>query len=61
MIEIDKLKREDIGRGVVYKSKAPNCPAEDGFVSSWNPWFVFVRFGSSSKACRPEDLEWLGG
>lgn len=47
-------KENDIGRTVLYRRK------ETGIVTSYNMFFVFVRYGSdkNSKATNREDLEW---
>ncbi len=49
-----------IGRGVVYQPHA-DAPIEQGYITSVNDTYVFVRYGSdaNAKATRPEDLRWL--
>lgn len=51
---------EHIGRAVVYQSH-DEAPVEQGYVTSVNHRYVFVRYGSDgqSKATRPEDLRWM--
>ena len=55
---------KDVGRGVVYVPRGPviagDLRRESGVVSSWNEYYVFVRFGalSTAMACRREDLQW---
>ena len=51
---------KDIGRGVVYQAGHPGAPAEDGIITSFNDYCVFVRFKSpTSQGCKREDLRWL--
>lgn len=59
MIEISKITKADIGRGVVYYSSGGD-KTEEGVVSSWNDTFIFVRYGDErqAKATNPKDLEW---
>jgi hypothetical protein len=62
---------DDIGRMVVYKSRFARKRAdgqfepagEEGVITSFNPYFVFVRYGmgSTSAATRREDLNWSHG
>jgi len=59
MLILSELMPSDVGRGVVY---APSHgPREDGAITSWNDTYIFVlyRGSTTSKATRPEDLEWL--
>ena len=48
-----------IGRTVVYLPSRRFGPLESGVITSTNDTFVFVRYGANqtSKATRPEDLE----
>lgn len=51
---------DDIGRGVVYRARHPNAPAEDGVIVGFsnNPDLVFVRYRDSafgSKSTTPSD------
>ena len=52
--------RGDIGRQVVYRT-APNFEPEEGVITSFNDYAVFVRYGSSiiSQATDRKDLEWM--
>jgi hypothetical protein len=51
MIPIESLKESDKGRKVIYRGD------EEGVISSWNSWYIFVRFkGPGGAACNPEDL-----
>lgn len=47
--------RERIGDAVIYGD------AEQGYVTSVNDRYVFVRFGAAAHgvACRPDDLLWM--
>ena len=55
MIEISKLKEEDVGRNVIYHREF--CNQEVGRLSSWNDKYVFVRFkGPTGEACEPNDV-----
>ena len=49
----------DIGRGVVYHGYAGEL--EQGYITSFNEHYVFVRYGSgcTSQATRRDQLEWL--
>ena len=51
---------DNIGRAVVYQSH-PAAPVEQGYITSVNHRYVFVRYGSDStgKATRPDDLRWM--
>lgn len=57
------LGRFHVGQKVVYRPR-PDAPPEEGFVTSMNERFVFVRYGMSatSQATLPEHLEplWKG-
>ena len=48
------------GRLVLYRA-APGARGEEGRITSVSSSYVFVRFGADtySKACRPQDLEWV--
>ncbi len=53
---------KDIGRKVIYRDDiGPVEPPEEGVITSFNPRFVFVRYGgeATSKATRREDLDWV--
>jgi hypothetical protein len=51
---------KDIGRGVVYRPALGK--AEDGKITSFNEYYVFVRYGGNGiAATRREDLTWLTG
>lgn len=55
MIEISKLKDEDVGRNVIYHREF--CTQEVGRLSSWNDKYIFVRFkGPTGEACEPNDV-----
>lgn len=55
MIEISKLKPEDVGRKVTYHREF--CTREFGELSSWNDKYIFVRFkGPTGEACEPQDV-----
>jgi hypothetical protein len=52
----------DIGRAVVYTgNRYPGGKLEEGVITSFNDYRVFVRYGSdkNSKSTAREDLEWL--
>lgn len=59
-LEAGNLTPADEGRQVVYTD--PNVPeprrSELGVISSWNGWFVHVRFttGDTAEACTPGNL-----
>lgn len=57
MIEPTKA---DIGRHVAYHPPGQD-KVEQGEITSYNDHYVFVRFGlgSTSAACRREDLNWI--
>ncbi len=59
MIHIEDLKKRDIGRAVIYRSSRGD-KVEDGYISSWNREFIFVRYGASPQAAatHPNYLEW---
>jgi hypothetical protein len=48
-----------IGHAVLYLSG--HTPAEQGYITSVNDKYVFVRFGASAHgvACHPDSLRWL--
>jgi hypothetical protein len=50
---------KDIGRKVVYCDRR-GSKTEEGVITSFNSYCVFVRYGSSttSAGTRREDLEW---
>ena len=57
---------DDVGRGVVYQASYPDAPREDGVITSFNEWSVFVRYATQhpsapGQATSREDLEWLTG
>jgi len=64
MIDIAKLKKEDVGKWVLYT--APHGTTEKGRIKSWNSYFVFVVYNCAgewdnfknytSAATKPEDL-----
>lgn len=58
-IDITKLVPSDKYRPVVYVPGAGD--AENGWISSWNDKFIFVRYnlGDTSAATKPEDLEFI--
>lgn len=51
--------KDDIGRKVIYRR--PYCKVEEGFITSMNDHYVFVRYGAgdTSAATDPEDIEFL--
>lgn len=54
-------KLEDIGRAVIYKQ--PHLPkGESGVITSFNKYYVFVRYGSDiqSKGTYRRHLSWAG-
>ena len=57
---------DDIGRCVVYQASYPDAPREDGVITSYNDYSVFVRYktqhpGSYGQATSREDLTWING
>lgn len=50
----------DIGRRVIYRDRS-GFVMEEGTITSFNGWVVFVRYGadSHSKATDRDDLEWV--
>lgn len=64
MIDIAELKKEDIGKWVLYYS--PHGATQKGRIKSWNDKFVFVVYNCASNwdkfqdytgcATKPEDL-----
>lgn len=60
---------QDIGRKVVYRVYSATAPAhapriidrEEGVITSFNPSYVFVRYGSKahSQATKRTDLDWI--
>jgi hypothetical protein len=56
------LKDSDIGRAVVYNgNRYPGGKLEEGVITSFNDYCVFVRYGADkgSKATSREDLEFV--
>lgn len=51
----------DVGRKVIYRARHPGAQPEEGVITSFNDYCVFVRYGSdtTSKGARREDLEWV--
>ena len=51
---------EDIGRKVIYRDLGGRGKIEEGVITSFNGWFVFVRYGenTTSQATMRVDLEW---
>lgn len=55
--------KEDIGRGVIYQASHPGATPEDGAITSFNDYFVFVRYShqhpsAHGQATKREDLNW---
>jgi hypothetical protein len=53
---------DDIGRAVVYTgNRFPGGKLEEGVITSFNRYTVFVRYGAekNSKATSRADLEWM--
>jgi hypothetical protein len=50
----------DIGRAVVYGHRYPGSKLEEGVITSFNDYAVFVRYGADkgSKGTARADLEW---
>lgn len=59
-INIKQLTPPDKNRKVIYTPKGGG-KVEEGWISSWNDTYVFVRFPTSSngQACDPDDLQFL--
>lgn len=57
MIDLEDLREEDKGRGVLFLTH--HGVIERGVLSSWNEWYIFARFtnGSTAAACDPKQLE----
>jgi hypothetical protein len=54
--------KDDIGRAVVYTgNRFPGGRLEEGIITSFNDYRVFVRYGSDkgSKSTSRENLEWV--
>lgn len=54
--------RERVGDAVIYGGHCEGLPVpEQGYITSVNDSYVFVRFGGAAHgvACRPDDLLWL--
>lgn len=51
---------DDIGRIVIYRDRGGHTPPQRGAITSFNPWYVFVRYdvGATAQATSREDLEW---
>ena len=60
MIKIKELKKEDVGRMVIYQSFDER---QEGRITSWNDRFIFVDFDNTGRgqAVRPFDLEFTDG
>ena len=60
-MDLQDVTERDVGRGVVYRDRGTG-QVEDGTLVSFNSVYLFVRYrgDTSSKATRPEDVEWLG-
>lgn len=58
MIDLTEA-RDRIGDGVLYLSGHTN--AEQGYITSVNDRYIFVRFGNQAHgvACHPDSLRWL--
>lgn len=54
-----RKSRHNRGRKVVYRR--PYCKIEEGFITSFNEKYVFVRYGigSTSQATERQDLEFI--
>lgn len=52
----------DINRSVIYKTWN-NQTTEEGVITSFNHFYIFVRYGSDkqSKATKRENLQWVRG
>lgn len=52
--------QDDIGRAVVYLAHHPGAVREEGVITSFNHYTVFVRYGADkgSKGTSREELEW---
>lgn len=67
MIKITELKKEDVGRWVLYDSG--HGKSERGRIKSWNDSFIFVVYKCDNQwdrfdqftgcATKQEDLQWL--
>jgi hypothetical protein len=59
-LKITELKPSDKNRKIIYTQKGTG-KTEEGWVSSWNDHYIFVRFQTSSngQACDPNDLQFL--
>lgn len=56
--------KDDIGRKVIYTgNRYPGGKVEEGVITSFNDYCVFVRYGSDygSKGTSRQDLEWVSG
>ena len=61
MIYLNKLNENNKGAHVVYKAGSPE--EQEGTISSWNDYYIFVRYWNTdhtqlghSQATRPSDL-----
>lgn len=54
---------KDVGRSVVYRDKAHPSEPDEGVITQFNDYGVFVRYGSDkhSKLTSRVDLEWVTG
>lgn len=56
MIDVHKLTNDDVGREVTFTYA--HGETKVGRLSSWNDWYVFVRFlGPGGEACDPKQCE----
>lgn len=55
-IDLSKMIINDIGKPVL-----DTVSDEEGFITSWNDKYIFVKFGYSTQpaACKPEDLKYV--
>lgn len=53
----------DIGRSVVYQASHPGAKREDGVITSFNDYCIFVHYQGdmNSKGTDRHDLTWLRG
>ena len=59
MIDPKTLTDADKGRKVIYQEPGDfeGAKREEGELSSWNDFYVFVRFkGPNGESCLPEDV-----
>jgi hypothetical protein len=52
--------KDDIGRSVIYRRDSPRGETEEGVITSYNDFCVFVRYGANkhSQSTLREDLDW---